>query len=221
MPFASTRRPRVAGLIPLFYSLLFVLTYNLARSLLPSLLSIILSYLSLEHAQYWTGVDVRRVFRALWAGSKSTVLHSLWSRLLSRVSILSILPTRRLKASRSCLNHLRPVICPLCRIAFQPGSFIKLHIDLDSVALDHRVVDPQNSDEVEREARRLHASMTSVVNSGSDEAPLRQLIDECTTFLHAHKDSPWVRIVILLYARVYRLIISHCSTNIFALLLAR
>ncbi|KAF7419294.1 hypothetical protein PC9H_001881 [Pleurotus ostreatus] len=90
----------------------------------------------------------------------------------------------------SCLHHLSPAICPLCRQPFDTESFIKLHIDLDSLRpLSNGNMHGPQTQSADLEARRLQEAIADIGNRGASEQHLRSVIDECRTFLSSQPRS--------------------------------
>ncbi|KAL0958969.1 hypothetical protein HGRIS_014281 [Hohenbuehelia grisea] len=87
-----------------------------------------------------------------------------------------------------CLCHLSPCVCPLCRTHFDELSIVKLHLDLDNVQLVQHVPGPVTVS-AEQDARRLQEAIANVANQGASEQHLRQLIDDCRSFLAAQSRS--------------------------------
>ncbi|KAK0443117.1 uncharacterized protein EV420DRAFT_1278094 [Desarmillaria tabescens] len=84
----------------------------------------------------------------------------------------------------NCLNQITRLKCPLCRSRFEPQGFVKLHIDVDDVrSSSHSPERPPSASPAELEARRLQEAIANIANEGSTEASLRQLIQDCKSFL--------------------------------------
>ncbi|KAK0216838.1 hypothetical protein IW262DRAFT_1276481 [Armillaria fumosa] len=84
----------------------------------------------------------------------------------------------------NCLNQITRLKCPLCRSRFEPQGFVKLHIDVDDVrSSSHSPERPPSTSPAELEARRLQEAIANIANEGSTEASLRQLIQDCKSFL--------------------------------------
>ena len=77
----------------------------------------------------------------------------------------------------SCISQVK-TLCPLCRLPFEKHSCITLRVDID--------VDEQTraSPAETYEALRLQQAIASVADEGTTEPRLRQLIQECKTFLN-------------------------------------
>ncbi|KAJ4474281.1 hypothetical protein J3R30DRAFT_653547 [Lentinula aciculospora] len=83
-----------------------------------------------------------------------------------------------------CLHHITRQTCPLCRVAFDPRSIVRLHVDLDSVkTASAGSGNASDCSSAEQEARSLHERIAAVANAGTTEANLRSLISECKSFL--------------------------------------
>ncbi|KAK0440282.1 hypothetical protein EV421DRAFT_1712555 [Armillaria borealis] len=78
----------------------------------------------------------------------------------------------------NCLNQITRLKCPLCRSRFEPQGFVKLHIDVDDVRSSSHF--PRTTTQC---ARRLQEAIANIANEGSTEASLRQLIQDCKSFL--------------------------------------
>ncbi|KAJ8503089.1 hypothetical protein ONZ45_g11157 [Pleurotus djamor] len=90
----------------------------------------------------------------------------------------------------SCLQHLHPPSCPLCRQSFGSESIIKLHIDLDNIRpLNNGSAPEAPSQSADHEARRLQEAIADIANRGASEQHLRNVIDECRTFLSGQPRS--------------------------------
>ncbi|KAJ7581755.1 hypothetical protein C8J56DRAFT_1006019 [Mycena floridula] len=86
-----------------------------------------------------------------------------------------------------CLNHITRPACPLCRIPFNLGSHVKLHVDVDSKSPANQQHHTKAEPNVEAEARRLQDAIATVANQGSSEAGLCRLIAECRAFLTSNR----------------------------------
>ena len=71
-------------------------------------------------------------------------------------------------------------LCPLCRLPFDKHSCITLRVDLDLVSDEQSRGTPAES----YEALRLQQAIASVADEGTTEPRLRQLIQDCKTFLN-------------------------------------
>ncbi|KAF8347624.1 hypothetical protein F5887DRAFT_881870 [Amanita rubescens] len=78
-----------------------------------------------------------------------------------------------------CINRISPPECPLCRMAYTPGSCLKLHVDMSALCPTGR----------DREARRFQEAIVEVTNQGSSQTYLRQLITDCRNFLQGQPRS--------------------------------
>ncbi|KAF8815564.1 hypothetical protein BYT27DRAFT_6678592 [Phlegmacium glaucopus] len=88
----------------------------------------------------------------------------------------------------SCIGQVK-TLCPLCRLPFDKHSCITLRVDSDLVADEQSRATPTET----HEALRLQQAIASVADEGTTEPRLRQLIQECKTFLngkprHMHKE---------------------------------
>ena len=79
----------------------------------------------------------------------------------------------------SCLSQVK-TLCPLCRLPFDTRSCITLRVDFDVVADDQS----RTASTDFYEALRLQQAIASVADEGTTEPRLRQLIQECKTFLN-------------------------------------
>ena len=68
----------------------------------------------------------------------------------------------------------------MCRLPFDKNSCITLRVDFDAVADEQVRATPSDSSE----ALRLQQAIASVADEGTTEPRLRQLIQECKTFLN-------------------------------------
>lgn len=85
-----------------------------------------------------------------------------------------------------CLNHISRASCPLCRIPFELGNHVKLHVDLDANNTTKGSPPPTTTDAATlQEGRRLQEAIASLANQGTSEAGLCQLIADCRSFLSA------------------------------------
>ncbi|KAF8915671.1 hypothetical protein CPB85DRAFT_1217506 [Mucidula mucida] len=82
-----------------------------------------------------------------------------------------------------CLNSLTRSKCPLCRQRFDPRSLVKLHIDVDEVRSPSRAQDRPGESEDDLVAKKFQERIAAAANEGTTEQAVRQLIDECKSFL--------------------------------------
>ncbi|KAF8154549.1 hypothetical protein B0H34DRAFT_660395 [Crassisporium funariophilum] len=85
-----------------------------------------------------------------------------------------------------CINNITR-LCPLCRTPFEKHFCIKLHLDVDGIPPER--LGTVNADT--QEAQRLQQAIASVADEGTTEPRLRQLIQECKTFLHGQPRSQY------------------------------
>ncbi|KAK2467640.1 hypothetical protein APHAL10511_000495 [Amanita phalloides] len=78
-----------------------------------------------------------------------------------------------------CIQRVSPPECPLCRTPYVPGSWLKLHVDMSALCLAG----------ADKESRRFQEAIGEVTNQGSSESYLRQLINECRSFLQGQPRS--------------------------------
>ncbi|KAF9269800.1 hypothetical protein L218DRAFT_993792 [Marasmius fiardii PR-910] len=74
-----------------------------------------------------------------------------------------------------CLEHITRACCPLCRTPYDPRRSIKIHADVDT------------STQQVNESRPFFDRIAKAANEGSDEVTVKNLIDDCLTFL---KEKP-------------------------------
>ena len=79
----------------------------------------------------------------------------------------------------SCISQVK-TLCPLCRLPFDKHSCITLRVDLDAVADEQSRATSADT----YEALRLQQAIANVADEGTTEPRLRQLIQECKTFLN-------------------------------------
>lgn len=84
-----------------------------------------------------------------------------------------------LSTSNSCISQVKN-LCPLCRLPFDKQSCTTLRVDLDVVGDEQS----RGTSAESHEALRLQQAIASVADEGTTEPRLRQLIQECKTFLN-------------------------------------
>lgn len=82
-----------------------------------------------------------------------------------------------------CERHSPCSQCPLCRTPFESRSIIKPHIDTESVQRESPKAQSPSVTAAEQEVRRLQDATAATANTGSSEAILQALIEECRKFL--------------------------------------
>lgn len=84
-----------------------------------------------------------------------------------------------------CINQIQlPHLCPLCRKPFNIDLCTKLHLDIDAVGLKPPLPPASQCSAADlKEAQRFQQAISGIAESGISEANLRQLLQECQTFL--------------------------------------
>ena len=110
----------------------------------------------------------------------------MWTCILRRVSFKlnvqygdDLLSNNSLIDIDSCISQVK-TLCPLCRLPFDKQSCTTLRVDLDVVGDEQS----RGTSAEFYEALRLQQAIASVADEGTTEPRLRQLIQECKTFLN-------------------------------------